>query len=374
MVGIALEDFIINKDFQKLVPPLSSDEMSQLEASILDEGIRDAIIVWAGTGTVVDGHNRLAIARKHGLALDYIEYEFADKHDAKRWIIRNQLGRRNLSPLAIADLRGRLYNEQKLTKAEAGALGGSNDQNDHCLEHTDERLASEFGVSAPTIRRDAKFAEAMDKIEQAVGEDARDEILSRDANVSKKAVMDLAELEPEQIAHQWQERKSKPHVAQNTGDNEWYTPQEYIDAARRVMGSIDLDPASSPVANAVVNAQAFYTSDDDGLSQPWAGNVWMNPPYASSLIKQFAAKLVEHVNKQDVAQAVVLVNNATETRWFSDLISVASAVCFPVGRVKFWAPDKEAATPLQGQAVVYVGSDVAKFEAAFKPFGWMAKL
>jgi len=62
-----------------------------------------------------------------------------------------------------------------------------------------------------------------------------------------------------------------------TGNPEWYTPAEYIELAREVMGKIDLDPASNPFAQETVKAEQFYTEDDDGLSQPWWGQVWLNP-------------------------------------------------------------------------------------------------
>lgn len=167
---------------------------------------------------------------------------------------------------------------------------------------------------------------------------------------------------------------AKPHVAYNAGNNEWYTPPEYIAAAYEVMGEIDLDPATTPKANEVVGATRIYTADDDGLFYPWQGRVWMNPPYASELVGKFASKLAQHVQTGDVTAAIVLVNNATETGWFHTLVSVASAVVFPRGRVRFWEPNGAISAPLQGQAVLYIGQRPELFLRAYREFGWGATL
>ena len=68
-----------------------------------------------------------------------------------------------------------------------------------------------------------------------------------------------------------EDKKLKAHVSNNSGENEWYTPECYIESAKKVMGNIDLDPASSEIANQTVNANLFYSQEEDGLSKEWFG-------------------------------------------------------------------------------------------------------
>jgi len=160
------------------------------------------------------------------------------------------------------------------------------------------------------------------------------------------------------------------HVSYNSGENEWYTPAAYLEVARRVMGAIDIDPASSEVANQMVQAAQFFTAADDGLTKDWHGRVWMNPPYAQPLIAHFCEKLADEVRAGNVTQACVLVNNATETVWFQSLLDIANAVCFIRGRVRFLDMTMNPnGAPLQGQALLYMGPDVAAFRAAAADFG-----
>ena len=164
-----------------------------------------------------------------------------------------------------------------------------------------------------------------------------------------------------------EEKRPKAHVSYNTGENEWYTPACYIESARRVMGSIDLDPASSLIANERVGATKIYTQEDDGLQYEWSGNVWMNPPYAQPLIMHFISKLAESEN---VNQAIVLVNNGTETAWGQTLLKACSSVCFPQGRIKFIDPEgNPGQSPLQGQMIAYIGSNTDAFRIEFAQYG-----
>lgn len=165
------------------------------------------------------------------------------------------------------------------------------------------------------------------------------------------------------------------HVSQNSGENEWYTPSAYIEAARTVMGGIDTDPASCAQANATVKAEKYFDAKADGLSKKWHGRVFMNPPYAQPLIANFAKAVAEKFSNKEITEAIVLVNNATETEWFNEMIKHASAVCFPNGRIRFVNKEgKPSGAPLQGQAVLYFGSKIQKFISEFKSFGWIGRI
>ena len=161
------------------------------------------------------------------------------------------------------------------------------------------------------------------------------------------------------------------HRAQGTGENEWYTPSEYIVAARRVMGAIELDPASSAIANQAVKAEVYYTIKDNGLDKDWFGRVWMNPPYSQPHIFDFAKKLCDEYadGAGSVKEAIALTHNYTDTAWFHLMGRSAKAICFTRGRVKFYSPEGKFAAPTQGQALFYFGDNTERFIKTFSDFG-----
>ena len=177
-------------------------------------------------------------------------------------------------------------------------------------------------------------------------------------------------VEVEEILPHTEYLSSDTHVAKNSGNNEWYTPLRFIESAVQVMGYIDLDPASSELANKTVNARQIFSKDDNGLNKEWFGNVWMNPPYAQPLMNQFSEKLAESIEANLINQAIVLVNNATETSWFQRMARLSSAICFTDKRIKFTDVEgNETGAPLQGQAILYFGSRYIEFNDIFSQHG-----
>lgn len=154
---------------------------------------------------------------------------------------------------------------------------------------------------------------------------------------------------------------------QSSEVTEWYTPRQYIEAARRVMGSIDTDPASNDFANKTVKAATYYTAQDSGLDKDWFGNVWLNPPYGG-IAADFIAHLLQQHEDGNVKQAVVLVNaNSTDTQWFQPLFD--HFLCFTNHRIDFTSPGEKLTTSTHGSCFIYLGTRDAEFARAFSKFG-----
>lgn len=339
----------INPEFRNLIPPLAPEELAQLEENLVRDGCREPLVAWKGM--LVDGHNRHDICTRRKVPFTVVEIQFADEGEAKVWIIRNQFGRRNLSAyergrlaLALEPLIARKAKANQKAGGQSSKVGRQ--KSDKPLD-TKQELARAAGVSHDTIAK-VKIIEAK----------------STDEVKAKLRSGEMSINEAYKIA-----TGKGAHVSYNSGENEWYTPPEFIAAAKKAMGGIDTDPASSPIANRAVGATRFFTSEEDGLKQEWGGKVWMNPPYAQPLCRQFCEAVSDKFDAKEIEQAIVLVNNATETTFFQRMLASASAACFPKGRVAFLDPKGNPGAPLQGQAILYFGEKPEAFKKAFGNFG-----
>lgn len=158
-----------------------------------------------------------------------------------------------------------------------------------------------------------------------------------------------------------------------TGEIEWYTPAEYIESARRVMGTIDVDPCTSDLAQKTVKATTWYTIETNGLVQKWAGNVWLNPPYSARIVRSFVDQLLGYIATGDVQQAILLTHNNADTLWFQKAANCCQSVCFTRGRVRFYNSKGVANSPTHGHAFMYFGRRRKRFEREFRQYGWIAR-
>lgn len=148
----------------------------------------------------------------------------------------------------------------------------------------------------------------------------------------------------------------------SSASDEWYTPSHVVELARVVLGKIDLDPATSPLANETVKASRTFTRDDDGLAHEWRGRVFMNPPYGD-VIGQWTQKLVAEYEAGRVTSAIALLPGRIDTAWFQPLFNYA--ICAIRGRLKF--SNADAAT--FPSVVVYFGDDLDGFISTFSALG-----
>lgn len=157
------QNIVIDNEFQALIPPLQPEELAQLESNILADGCRDPLVVWGDA--LVDGHNRYAICTRHGLPFDVVEVWFESRSHAVEWIIKNQVGRRNLSDYqrGVLALRmkpimeERARTQQLSTLVQNAAVSQISDERKPI--RTDEAVSELANISRDTIRKIERIEE-----------------------------------------------------------------------------------------------------------------------------------------------------------------------------------------------------------------------
>ncbi len=160
----------IDPEFRDLLPPLTEETLTKLEASIVKDGCLDSIKTWQGI--IVDGHNRYAICTKRKIGFDTTELDFPDRDAAMDWIDDNQLQRRNLTPDEFRLALGRQYLRMKQRHGGQTSEKGMGN-NYPSPPRTSEQLAAKHGVSEKTVRTAGKFAEEVEanpELKKAVAE------------------------------------------------------------------------------------------------------------------------------------------------------------------------------------------------------------
>lgn len=181
---------------------------------------------------------------------------------------------------------------------------------------------------------------------------------------------------------------------------DYYTPEFLTDGGRLVMGSIDLDPATSKAANHFVKATSIFTAKDNGLVQPWHGNVWLNHPFHRGWTAckpdcqrvtcqkinpktseprghvyhdipsnmDWIRKLIREYNTGNIEQACCLTYALTSEAWYKPLMAYPQ--CFLSPRTNYYLPDGTLkAGNTKGSSVTYLGDRVDEFYDVFSQYG-----
>lgn len=170
-----------------------------------------------------------------------------------------------------------------------------------------------------------------------------------------------------------QDIKKLGYIGKNSVDRDaWFTPSKYIESVREVLGTIDLDPFSSKEANVIVNAKRYLTIEDDAFKTLWGDkiNVFMNPPYGRGICGDACSEFLKWWKASTVSNAIVLTNNATDTKWFQEMSENSNAICFTNHRIAFYNADgKNVSGNTRGQAFFFFGEAIQKFKNEFSKFG-----
>lgn len=133
----------------------------------------------------------------------------------------------------------------------------------------------------------------------------------------------------------------------STGNVVAETPKEFFDKVSRIF-NFTLD-ACALQENA--KCSNYYTPEDDGLSKPWWGGVWCNPPYGRE-ISSWVKKAYEESQKEYNDFVLMLLPARTDTKWWWEYVQGKATLFFIKGRVKFG--DHNVGAPFPSVLALYM--------------------
>lgn len=275
----------IDPEFEAKCPPLTEDELAQLEENILEEGlVLMPLIVW--NNTIVDGHNRYKIAQKHpGIEFRIHEKQFNNRYEAISWICKNQLGRRNLTPMQKKYLIGARYDAEKMAhggdrKSEQAKSSG---QNGHLIEGQKKRkqIAEETHTSEGYVQRAEYYAKGVNAAEE-VFPGIKNDLLSGKYKPKETDVAAVARASPEERREKAEQLRVVPEKkpkadSGSTNSGTKHSRQDYVEidksyedmkASKRVTEDSALVSLRYTARNMVETCDVLFTNFPGLLEKP----------------------------------------------------------------------------------------------------------
>ncbi len=332
-----------------IFPMMGEDEFRDLVVDIEANGLREPI--WIYQDKIIDGRNRYRACLEAGIEPRFQEWN--GKGSPVDFVVSLNLKRRHLTSSQKAMVA--LEIERQLAIEAKQRQGTRTDIVEKILQCEPGRASIQ---AASIVGTNQHYVTDAKKIVEQAPE-------------LKEALLNGSLTIPEA-----KRQLGAPAALLSSESNEWFTPAEYVEAARELMGGIDIDPASCDLANRTVKASTFY--DKNGLNQPWHGRIWLNPPYGftwdhgpdygRSNQELWSRKLRERYEIDlTVTEAILLVNSATEAKWFQPLYNYL--ICFTDHRIRFYNTQGGSSQPTQGNALVYFGKQRKQFIKLFSRFG-----
>jgi phage N-6-adenine-methyltransferase len=172
------------------------------------------------------------------------------------------------------------------------------------------------------------------------------------------------------LAPRGQDRAFFTHAGNSSTHHAWETPAALLEALHGVFGRFDLDPCAARKTRVAVRARTHYTVEDDGLSLPWHGTVFVNPPYGRTLAA-WIAKAHQEAASGRARLVVALLPARPDTRYWHEDIAGSATVYFLRGRLRFSGSRQSAPFP---SALAIWGASPATLEAldGVLPGAWRA--
>lgn len=345
---------MVKKEFHevsKIFPMMEGSEFDGLKNDIKENGLIEPI--WLYQEKIIDGRNRYRACIENGVEPKFRNWE--GKGSLISFVISLNLKRRHLNE-----------SQRAMVAAAIANLGEGRPKTTQICAVSQKEAAKLLNVSHRTVQ-------AAVKVKDKATPELRKAVESGKIAVSQAAK--IADKKPEEQKEIVEKNKKASADAQFrtsfSGDNEWFTPIQYIESARKVMGGIDIDPASSKFGQSRIKAKLFYTATNSGLNYEWQGRMWLNPPYSQPLQSRFIDKAITEYKRGNLTEAIILTNNYTDTAWFHGAEKVAVLLCFTKGRIRFEKENCELATPTQGSVFFYIGKNKDTFIKEFKQYGFI---
>lgn len=169
---------------------------------------------------------------------------------------------------------------------------------------------------------------------------------------------------------------------------EWYTPTMFAESARIVMGGIDLDPASHEEANERLKISRIFTKEDNGLTQPWEGRIFVNPP--GGLVNEFWCKAQAEFHAGRASQVMWIGYSLEQLQTLQNSLSKFTPLDYPIcvtaRRIAFvenrakreqriakliaqGKKPNEKSSPTHSNYITYLGPNLREFHKEFSQYG-----